>query len=333
MKARALLLAVALAAGGCAEPASEPLGDGELLRYGYQPGDYLVYEARHVMSMDVAADGDASVAGAFDTEMEMDLSSRVEYGFAEGPQPDTVAITVSTTFLNGSATMTQMGQTTSIPIDELTELGVIEATIVVDASGRPTQLTVGGQSVPLDLFGDLQGLGGLGGLATPQHMGPEFPDHPVTVGSSWETETVRELMGLELRQRGEHEIVAREIVAGRSVFKVESKVMTEAMEFDFADLSRLSMAAAGDLGPAEREQMEMAMEMLEAMGVEMRYGIDDTVVSMTSWFDAADGVVVQLDMSAPMAMTVEIRNMPDLPSGDMRMTADMNIRQSMRLTD
>jgi hypothetical protein len=331
MKFRAFVIVLAVVIAGCAEPAPEVRGDGELFRYGYQPGDHLVYETLQQMEMAVEADGADGILGALDTQMVMDLGARLEYSFAEGPQPDMVAITVGTTFLSGSATMTSMGQTQSIPMDELTGLGTIETTVVVDANGHPTEVTVGGQTLALDLLGDFQGLGGLGGLGTPQHLGPEFPDHPVAVGDSWETETSQDLMGIEFRQRGEHRIVGQETVAGRPTYKVASVIRTDGMELDFADLTGLSMAAAGSLDPASVDEMQMALDMFESMGIDMRYQIADTVLEMTSWFDPVAGIVVRLELAAPMTMTVEIRDMPDLPSGDLRMVADMDIRQSMRL--
>ena len=95
MKLRALLVALTVVFAGCAEPAPEVRGDGELFRYGYQPGDHLVYETLQQMEMAIEAEGADGILGALDTEMLMDLTARLEYDFAEGPQPDTVAITCS----------------------------------------------------------------------------------------------------------------------------------------------------------------------------------------------------------------------------------------------
>jgi hypothetical protein len=97
-----------------------------------------------------------------------------------------------------------------------------------------------------------------------------------------------------------------------------------------ADIMETMSQMGGDLGmdPAE---LDATMAMFEAMDMSMDYRIEDTIIDMVSWFDAAEGVVARVEAEIPMKMTVSMANIPD--AGDIEMAMDLLLDQTMQLTE
>lgn len=336
MKARTpfVLLALVVVAAACGEDEPATLtGEGVVLRYAYAPGDELTYQVTQEMTMAMeASEASGALGSGLDAAMTMDLTMQIDYAVAEGPDPETVEITIATTILDGSGSVESLGQVEEIPFDQLAAQNTAEVAVVLDARGNPISVEVGGESLPTDLLGDLQGATGLGDLVAPQHMGPQFPEGPVEVGSSWTTDSESSTFGIDISTRADHEVVALEEVAGRTAYRIVSVVNTAGFEMSLADIMGALLGSGAALGDgADAAELEAAAEMLDAMGIDAVYRIADSTVEMTSWFDAAEGVVVRVESTMPMMMDVEMTGMPDV--GDLAVTMDMEIIQTMELAE
>jgi len=93
-------------------------GDGVTLRYAFQPGETLEYNTDLEMTMDMTTEGDFGLPGGLDMTLDMDLAARSTYDIEEGPDPETVRLTVSTDIVDGSASMEMLGMTEAIPLDD-----------------------------------------------------------------------------------------------------------------------------------------------------------------------------------------------------------------------
>jgi len=314
-------VAGALVLAACGTEASGS-ANGKYLRYAYDPGSTLDYEVETVLMADISADG--AMAGLMDMSMNIGLEQAVTYSIAEGPTPGTIELTLHQTILNGSGSVTGLGTTEFLsPAD----LGVteMEVRMVIDELGNLVEAEFDGQAVPLELLG---GVGGFGtdAFTQPQHSGPAFPDFPVDVGDVWKTDDEFSGFGFDMRQKGEHELVEVSELEGRRVMVIESEVTMEKMTMTLSDI--LAMAAADFTADATAQaETDAAMEMFETTGADMKMVIEETVMTMTTWFDDAEGVVVRSDLDFPMVMVIEMSGIPDLPGG-ISLTMQMDLAQT-----
>lgn len=325
--AMSLLALVAASCGADSEGAAPGVG-AAMLRYGYDPGERLSYDVDQVLDMRMTADGGGAAVGAFDADMIMDVTQRLDYRIDEGPQPDTIEVTIDQRITDGSATMTAMGQTEFLTLAELGPMAS-RITLVLDATGGLVEIAVDGRALPTDLFGDFPGLG-MGSMAQPGHLGPEFPDRPVGLGDRWVTQGSSDTMGFEFFQRTENEITDFEEIDGRRTMRVDSVVTIAPIDMSFDDLMDAAMTAGSAMDPSiDAAQMDAAMEMFDSLGIEMNIHMDEIRMDMVSWFDPTDGIVVRLEFTSPMTMELAMKGIPD--AGDITMSMKMDIEQTMVL--
>jgi len=330
--ALAPIAALALVAAACGPDTAEApvvVENAAVLHYAYQPGNSLSYEVTQGVSMTMEASGDAAVAGLTDTTMDMSTTSQIDYSFAEGPSPDLTEVTITTTLLGGGATMTTAGRTQTVPLSQLEGQVAGTMVLIVDPQGRLVEASMDGQALPTELLENMDSMLGQS-VSQPQHIGPEFPEEPIGVGSTWTTEQTTNLFGLSITQRGNHAVVGEETVQGRTTLKIDSTITTEATRIDvmdlFEELVDSGMAAQSGMSP---DELEMTRSMFRSMGIDMVVRLDDSRTDMTTWFDPADGIVVKSVLGGPMSMTMHMGGMPDV--GDIEMVMDMFMDQSMEL--
>lgn len=322
------LLALVLAFTACGSDPQTGGGGGDLyLRYAYSPGESLSYDVDMSMDMTMDASGAGNLGGSLDTRMLMSVEQRIDLEFAEGPQPDQIEIRMTQEILEGGAQMTVMGQTEFIPMEALAAELDTTTVVVVDALGHVVTATVGGQPLPTDLLNEFGSLGS-GTMLQPQHLGPAFPEHGLAVGGSWKSTTDISLLGFDITQTSRSEVVGREQILGRDTYRIDTVVTTDPIEASLADLME-GMAASPELTGMSQAELDSIMELVEGMGVNVRYRIPRTTIEMTTWFDAAAGVVVRLHMDSEMDIEVSMRDMPQV--GDIEMTAEIDSNQRMEL--
>ena len=205
-----LVLAIAalgLVASACGQDAGLS-GEVVNLRYAFQPGDSLVYNTDLQVEMEMTGTGDFGIPGGLDMTMEMAMEARSTYDIAEGPDPETVRLSVGTTILDGSGTIEMLGMTQDIPFSEIMgEAAALDVEMVINAQGEIVDVLVGGQALPPGLLENLGGFGGanpMSQLDPTQLLGPVLPDGPIEVGATWTTETTEELLGITTTNREHH---------------------------------------------------------------------------------------------------------------------------------
>lgn len=326
--------AFALVASGCGPDSADAqvvVENAAVLRYAYQPGDSLSYDVHQGVSLSMEGSGDAAFGAATDVTMDMSISSFVDYRFAEGPSPDLTEVTIETSLVGGGATMTAMGRTEVIPLSELSGDLTPTVVLVLDPQGRPVDGSIDGRALPTDLLEDFGAMIGQS-ASQPQHIGPQFPEEPIGVGSTWETNQDIDLFGMAITQHGQHAVVGEDAVGGRATLRIESTIRTGATRVDLGEaLEQMldsGLAAGSGLDEAEIESMTA---MYESMGIEMTMRLDDSRTDMTTWFDPDAGVVVKSVMAGPMSMSLSMRGAPDV--GDLEVTMDMVVEQTMELAE
>jgi len=327
------LLSFALLATACGQGV-ETTGETVTLRYAYQPGDSLTYALTQQMTVTMAmtGTGEMGIPGTLDMDMDLDLTSLLEYEIEEGPDPETIRMTIGMTIVEGSGAIDTMGRTEEMSFDEILEgVGATEIELILDAQGDVIEILVGGHALPPGLFSDL-GDASTFGVGSPQHIGPQFPEGPIEVGRSWETEVVNGAFGIEARAVSEHLITGTEVVAGRDTYRIETITTTDPIVITFDDLVTLITENAGEFGQETSEaEIASAMAAFEILDIEMYYRIDGFKIEMTSWFDAGEGLLVRAEWSGPMTMSMEMKNLPD--GGDMEMSFETTMTQTMQLTN
>jgi hypothetical protein len=318
-----LMLSVLAAACGTSGPEAGP---GVVMRYSYQPGDALAYDLDAALDLDMTASGNSAAAAGMEASMVMSVNARLDLGFALGPTPDTIEITVSEELLEGGARMTSMGEEVLIPLDELAAEMEQEIVIVVDPQGRPVSATVGGLALPAQFLAGTSAFGG--SLLTPQQFGPEFPETGLAVGAEWDTQQSAEVFGMAFTQHGQHRVVAREELESRTVLRIDSQITTGAIHIGLADLMEALGRAPGLLGEADPAELEAGMAQFESMGVTVEITMEESTTTMTTWFDPAAGLVVRSAIETPMTMRMAMRG---LPGGDVEVVMEMTTDQRLTL--
>ena len=317
-----LLIATIVAACGAGGPEAGP---GVVLRYSYQAGDTLSYDLDAALDIDMTASGNTTAAAGMDSSMVMTVTARLDLGLAPGPTPDTIEITVAEELLEGGARMTSGGRAILIPLDDLAAEMDQEIVIVVDPQGRPVSATVGGMALPAQL---LSGASTSGGRLTPQQFGPEFPQTGLAVGAEWETEQSSEVLGLAFRQQGKHRVVAQEELAGRLVYRIDSRITTAAIHTDLAALMDAIRQAPELLAGADPADLEAGMAQFGSMGVTVDITVEESTATMPTWFDPAAGLVVRSVTETPMNMTMAMRG---IPGGDVELVMETTTEQRLTL--
>ncbi|MBN2112852.1 MAG: hypothetical protein JW785_01855 [Acidimicrobiia bacterium] len=319
-----LLLVLLVAACGSGGPEE---GTGAVLRYAYEPGDSLAYDLEASMDMDMTASGNAAAAAGMDASLVMSVTGRLDLRFAVGPSPDTVEITVAQELLEGGARMTTLGGETLIPLSDLADQMEQEVVVVVDPQGRPVSMSVNGTALSAQMLGVLSGFGG-GETLTPQQFGPEFPITGLYVGAEWETDNSGEVLGLAFRQHGRHKVVAEEQVLGRTAYRIDSRLTTAELRTDLTALMAALRATPELLGGADPAEFDAAIAQFESMGVAVDVLMEEYTVTMTTWFDPAQGIVLRSVTETPMAMTMVMRG---FPGGEVEVLMETTTEQRLTL--
>ena len=323
------ILALALSAAACGSDPQSGGGGGDLmLRYAYSPGQELSYDVDLSMDMTMESSGGGAIAGSLDTEMLLSVDQRVDLAFSEGPQPDQIEIRMPQELLEGGAQMKVMGQTEYLPMEVLAAELDTTTVVVVDALGQVVEASVGGQPLPTDLLNEFGSLGS-GTMLQPQHLGPAFPEHGLAVGGSWTTTTEMALLGFDITQTARNEVVGEEEILGHHTYRIDTVVTTDPIAASMADMLE-AMKDSPEMAALSQAELDEISNLIEGMGVDLRYRIPLTTIEMTTWFDAAAGVVVRLHLDSNMEMEVSMSNVPG--AGELEMTAEMNSTQRMELT-
>lgn len=290
--------------------------------YSFPVGQSLTYDSDVAMDMTMVfqSDGAADELGDQPIRMGMDISAASTYDLTDGPEPGTVRVAVShemgelalREFVVGGEDLAAVMQgelERQFATQGATGSLLPEFEVVVDELGHLVEAESGAGGTPLDLISNPLSVGGLGDLANPVRgfLGPELPDGPIEVGTSWTAADAIELpfTGSEITTMAEYEVVAIEGTPEAPILVIEGVVTTSAFEFDLADMldafaeSPEVLEQAG-VGAAELEELEGARE----LGMEMRFASEEVSGTSLIRFDVQRGLVIENRSDGVVDMTM-----------------------------
>ena len=305
------------------------------ISYDLEAGQTYTYELEMNQTMEMTSSGDAS---ALDTEdlpghmlVKVAGPTTVTYEVADGPEPDTYELTITTDLSGIEFDITIDGE--SAQPEDLPDFAEMEpqaTTIVVDKHGKPLD---GGADMPDDMLGGMFGdFGGMMGEMGPgfnptQFFGPGLPDGEVEVGDSWTETTEIPLFGEDKASTTVTSTIDRiEEMAGTEVMVIETVVSTSEIRFDMAEFL---LALFEGFIPDDASDEDLAM--LEQLRGQMKFlfEVDASETNMTTWFDPEAGMALQTSVLGDSRIAMDI-NVPDDESGEMMaFTLDMSISQDM----
>ncbi len=342
----ATLVVVGAACGAPADEVASRTITAQQLAYSYTPNTQLDYDFD--MSLDMKGGFEVpeflSEGAPQSMEFAMTVRGGLGYAVAAGPDPGTVRIDLDYRIddiptLTATADGVDMTDGIDFAADDILSgfAPLPTASVIVDEKGAVQSVLIGGEELPLDLFGgDLfsgNPFGSVGGFGN--FLGPELPDTDITVGASWTSDHSQEvpLLGTTIRSHSTHRITdiiqsgAREIVIIETVTTMDPIKMTMAdLMAGFADLSADDAAALG-IPPSELGQIESEME---SFGMEFSIDVTMAPATTTTWFDPSSGLMVKSDSVGSMNMTMVMSG--DLFGGEMKVDFDVEFDVGLALS-
>ena len=298
-----------------------PGAEEMLLTYSLGAGDTFVYDVTIDQTIEMSSEGEGSSLGDEDlpgsASVQLSASGTFAFEVADGPEPGTFSVTITSDLTDVNATGTVDGE--AIDSDEAPEFAEIEpvsVTVTVDEQGNviPDSPAAG------DPFGDLfGGLGEVGPGAIPgaelgQFFGPPFPDDEVAVGDTWSDTFETPGFGTEAFSTSVMSTVTGEdTVDGVDVLVVESDVMVEAFELDLGEffVGLFSGFLPADATAEEQAEVDALIENLRFV-----MSFDESGSNSTTYFDPEAGITRQFDVTSSSLIGMDI-NFPDEESGEL----------------
>lgn len=315
-----------------------PVAEEMLLTYTLGAGDTFVYDVVIDQNIEMSSEGEGSSVG--DEELpgsalvELTASGTFTFEVADGPEPETYSVTITSDLTEVNATGTVDGE--AIDSDEAPEFAEIEpvsVTVVVDEQGNVIPDSPTAEDPFADLLGGLGGMspGAIPGAELGQFFGPPFPDDEVAVGDTWSDTFETPGFGTEpFATSVTSSVTGEETVDGVDVLVVESDVMVEAFELDLGEffVGLFSGFLPDDASAEEQAEVDALIENLRFV-----MSFDESGSQSTTYFDPEAGITRQFDVTSSSIIGMDI-NFPDEESGEligfvMNMTIDQTVSHKL----
>ncbi len=315
-----------------------PAAEEMLLTYSLGAGDTFVYDVVIEQNIEMSSDGEGSSFG--DEELPgsalVDLTASGTFTFevADGPEPATYSVTITSDLTEVDATGTVDGEAIdSDDAPEFAEIEPVSVTVVVDEQGNVIPDSPTAEDPFADLFG---GLGGMGPGAIPgaelgQFFGPPFPDDEVAVGDTWSDTFETPGLGAEpFSTAVTTTVTGVDTIDGVDVLVVESDVTVDAFEFDLGEffVGLFSGFLPEDASAEEQAEVDALIEKLRFV-----MSFDESGSQSTTYFDPEAGITRQFDVTSSSLIEMDI-NFPDEESGEligfiMNMAVDQTVSHKL----
>lgn len=298
-----------------------PAVEEMLLTYSLGAGDTFVYDVVIDQNIEMSTEGEDSSFGDEDLPgsamVELTASGTFTFEVAEGPEPETYSVTITSDLTEVEATGTVDGE----PIDsdeapEFAEIEPVSVTVVVDEQGNVIPDSPSSEDPFSDLLGGLgdMGPGAIPGAELGQFFGPPFPDDEVAVGDTWSDTFETPGFGTEPFSTSVTSTVDRQdTVDGVDVLVVESETTVEAFEFDLGEffVGLFSGFLPEDASAEEQAEVDALIENLRFV-----MSFDESGSQSTTYFDPEAGITRQFDVTSSSLIGMDI-NFPDEESGEL----------------
>jgi len=349
MRTRILLAAFALALAGCGSAATTTTEANQpttttrsevpaaVFAYSYTAGDSYTYDislAQHI-AMTTKVEGDPGMFGNADAPSNVDVDTNIDgtvvYDLSAGPEADTTTLHISGIFDNVSVEGTVDGEpVTDADVQSGTVPDLVEVpdtTIVLDKYGRP--VSVDGTTVPSDsqFFGDPFALfGGLTSGGLDQPFGPEFPDHPLTVGDSWTEEQSQDIpdTGQTVATSVTYTVTGTDTIDGHEVMTIDFTASSSGADIDLGQMFQALMEGFASMGQDTSTTVDIPT-------IEFVVSLGETSGSGTYWFDQEAGIVrkVQQTYAIPMSMHMAVSSSEGNGSTDLQMSIESTVNAQL----
>jgi len=160
--------------------------------------------------------------------------------------------------------------------------------------------------------------------------GPDFPDEAVGVGSDWDTDVTVGEGVLTLERQTSYAIAASEERQGREALRIEGEGIMSGLELDLEDIVELLTELIPPDPEAEIDPAQ-TLALLQAFGVQVRFELLPTEEVSTLWYDAADGVVVEMASTITISFEAEVTGVPEM--GDVSVAVEGAVSQDLVLDE
>ncbi len=260
---------------------------------------------------------DPSAPSSMATSMEMSFDSH--YQVTPGGEDGTYRVTVAFDNMKFGKGKVEMGRESfdfsDLPqgeLDAVLDAQIVEVAYNIDEQGRILSMEIGGQTI--DVGGILNGTTTVA-ANNGQMFGPELPEGQVQVGDTWTTTTEEQLPGMDaITTEQKHTIIRSEEYNGYQTWVIKTDSSTGAYTITWDDL----LAMAEELGGLSSLGIDETMP----PGFQMSMRSSPSGATMITWFEPELGLTVAQDVTANIAMAMEMAGLPN--SGGRAVTMDMD---------
>lgn len=319
---------------GSESTTTAPAPEEVLLTYTLSDGDTFVYDVAIEQNIEMSSEGEGSSVG--DEELPgsasvvLTASGTFTFEVADGPDPGTYEVTITSDLSEVDATGTVDGETIdSDETPEFAEIEPISVTVVVDEQGNVIPDSPADDDPLSALMG---GLGGMGPGAIPgaelgQFFGPPFPDDEVAVGDTWSDTFETPGFGTEpFTTSVTSTVTGEDTLEGVDVLVLESDVVVEAFEFDLGEffVGLFSGFLPDDATAEEQAEVDDLVENLRFV-----MAFDESGSQSKTYFDPEAGISRRYDVASSSVIGMDV-NFPDQETGELvGFVMDMTIDQTV----
>lgn len=260
---------------------------------------------------------DPSAPSLMETSMEMSFDSR--YQVTPGEEPGSYRVSVAFDNMKFGKGKVEMGRESfdfsDLPqseLDEVLDAQIVEVAYNIDDQGKILSMEIGGQTI--DVGGMLNGTT-TAAANNGQMFGPELPEGEVEIGDTWTTTAEEQLPGMDpIITEQKHTIIRSEEHSGYQTWVIKTDSSTGAFTITWDDL----LAMADELGGLSTIGVDESMP--PAFQMSMRSA--PSGATMITWFEPELGLTIAQDVTANIAMTMEMAGLPN--TGGRAVTMDMD---------
>jgi hypothetical protein len=321
-------------AAGCGSDTVDELYSANFT-YEYEVGEIVTFEFTMtqglVGNIDLAATpaifGDSEVPGKMDIAIEThgEISYFVNPGSTEGTYEIAITGTIDETSVSGYIDSEEIDGVEDLPADLAPVAEPPDLVLVVDSTGAAAPL----EGSPSDLFGLLANPGSAASLvgADPMtnHLGPVFASAPLSAGSTWTTETVKEVLGTTVTTTSDHTITGISKSDTTTVAIIETVVAGSGFELSLGELLSLFFGGSNDL--VEGADVGDVSSQFAGTGFDLSIVASPAGGSSTTEFDISAGRVLSYRTISESPAQVKL-SFPDEATGE-PVTGSMDLTTSV----
>jgi hypothetical protein len=252
-----------------------------------------------------------------DIDITVETTGELSYFINPADNPDQYEIAVSglitNTTVSGLIDDQVVDDLDDLPADFAPDTSPPSLILIVDQTGTVTPAEEG----PTDLFGIIANpasaasIGGINPLT--DHLGPQFPDQPLSATAAWQTQTTQEVLGSTSTITFDHRIAGVRSTDGREVATIETALSSDGFEISLGALLSLFFGGANDLADgAESGDISSAFS---GSGFDLTVTGSPLVGEASTEFDVAAGRVLEYRTTSESPARITL-SFPDEATGE-----------------